>query len=223
MPRFLDSYDLFVFDLDGTLADTRADLTESVNHALEAQGSAPLSMEEVTRYVGNGAKMLMQRALGATATARVLERALTDFLQHYTEHCTERTVLYPGTREALRGLAGKDLAVLSNKPSLHSRKILSALGVEDVFARIEGGDSFPQKKPDPAGLLAVARDLGHPLDRTLVVGDSEVDIQTARAAGARAAFVTYGFRPEALTANAPDYVLRDLRELLGPAETAAFR
>jgi phosphoglycolate phosphatase len=95
--------------------------------------------------------------------------------------------------------------------------------VDGLFARIEGGDSFPQKKPDPAGLLAVARDLGHPLERTLVVGDSEVDIQTARAAGARAAFVTYGFRPEAANDHAPDYVLRDLRELLGPSEIAAFR
>ena len=223
MPMFLDTYDLFVFDLDGTLADTRADLTESVNHALRALGSDPLSIEEVTRYVGNGARVLMERALGPTATAQRLEGALRDFLQHYTEHCTERTELYPGAREALRGLAGKDLVVLSNKPSLHSRKILSALGVDGLFARIEGGDSFPQKKPDPAGLLAVARDLGHPLERTLVVGDSEVDIQTARAAGARAAFVTYGFRPEAQREHAPDYVLRDLRELLGPSEIAAFR
>ena len=223
MTTFIDAYDLFVFDLDGTLADTRADLTESVNHALRTLGSAPLGLDVVTRYVGNGARSLMERVLGPTVTEGRVEHALGEFLQHYREHCVERTELYPGVREALQGLEGKDLVVLSNKPCFHSRKILSALGVDGLFARIEGGDSFPQKKPDPTGLLTLARELGHPLERTLVVGDSEVDIQTARAAGARAAFVTYGFRPEAIRQHPPDHVLRDLRELLGPASSAAAR
>ncbi len=219
MPRFTDLYDLFVFDLDGTLADTRVDIARSVNYALSRQGLPPLEVPVVTRYVGNGARVLMERALGSRGAQADLESALRDFLAHYREHCLDSTTLYPGVLEALRGLRGegKWLAVLTNKPLDPTKRILEALGVLSFFHRIEGGDSAPARKPDPSGLLGIAGELGCDRSRTLVVGDSSVDVETARAAGAAAAVVVYGFGSLA-PGQEPDYRLERIEELLGSAQ-----
>ena len=214
MPHFLDSFDLFVFDLDGTLADTREDISDSVNHALEACGRPPVDVETVTRFVGDGARMLIERALGPGAPEASITSALEQFLAHYRDGCVRKTRLYPGVRETLEGLRGRDLAVLTNKPLFHSRKILARLGIEAFFRRIEGGDSVPAKKPDPSGLRLIAETLNRGLSRTLVVGDSSVDVRTAHAAGSRAAFVTYGFRPESRSEEPPDFILGSLSELV---------
>mgnify|MGYP005832355843 CR=1 FL=1 len=223
MPRFADIYDLFVFDLDGTLADTREDLAESVNYALSRRGLPPLDVSTVTRYVGNGARVLVERALGPAASEETVELALRDFLSRYIERCTDRTVLYPGVRDTLERLRlgeGKKLAVLTNKPLAATRKILDAFGISGLFDRIEGGDSVPARKPDPAGLEDIARSLSADLARTLVVGDSAVDVDTARAAGAASAFVGYGFGP-APAACPPDHRLERVEELLGPSSPRA--
>jgi phosphoglycolate phosphatase len=211
---FLDRFDLFVFDLDGTLADTREDLAASLNHALDFLGRPPLDLETVTSYVGNGARTLIERALGSDANPERIEAGLDSFVQDYREGCLRKTTLYPGTAATLEGLRSKHLAVLTNKPLYHSRKILAALGLEHYFLSIVGGDTLPSKKPDPAGLHTILQASGVAPERTLLIGDSAVDIETARAAGVTSAFVTYGFSPDAEREARPDHVLSSLRELL---------
>lgn len=225
MPTFRELYDLFVFDLDGTLADTREDLARSVNQALSTLGLPPLSLEAVTRYVGDGARALIERALGLPtsrpggprASGETVDRALKTFLDDYREACVKTTKLYPEVRPALEALKGKDLAVLTNKPLYPTRKILAALGIEGLFRKVVGGDSFPEKKPDPSGLCSIAEEAGHSFGRTLLVGDSSIDVRTARAAGAKAAFVTYGFKPDDWRITPPDHVLSSFSMLLGDA------
>lgn len=211
---FLKRFDLFVFDLDGTLADTREDIATSVNHALQPLGIPPLDVDTVTTFVGDGARLLIQRALGPTATLERVEAGLKAFVREYGEGCLRKTKLYPGTTETLEGLRSKDLAVLTNKPHFHSRKILGALGIDHHFLSIVGGDSLPSKKPDPTGLLTIVEASGRARERTLLIGDSAVDIQTAVAAGVEGALVTYGFSPDAGRRAGPDHILTSLLDLL---------
>ena len=216
MSGLADTYDLLVFDLDGTLADTREDIATSINHALACAGRPTLSVSEVTRLVGDGARVLVERCLGPNAAPGEVDRILDAFVEHYRDGCTQTTTLYPGVAEALEGLAGKPLCVLTNKPEFHSRKILETLGVLHRFRRIVGGDGPYPKKPDPRGMLALVREAACPPSRALLVGDSLVDYTTARAAGAHAALVTYGFRPEAVKEASPEHVLERLDDLLRP-------
>lgn len=224
MQTFPEAYDLFIFDLDGTIADTCEDLAESVNHALSMVGAARLDLSTVRSYVGDGARRLMERAVGGQGNEETISAALAAFLSHYRDACTQRTRLYPGAREGLEGLRarGKLLTVLTNKPQYPTLRILESLGVAPLFARIEGGDAVPARKPDPAALLRCTQDLGVSRDRTLMVGDSGIDVRTARAAGVGVAFVPYGFRPETPNETPPDYVLSSLEDLLGPMSSRAL-
>ena len=219
--KFIDLYDLFVFDLDGTLARTREDLAESVNHALERIGQPRRALEEVTRFIGNGARLHLERALGPKASEPLLAEGLRIFLEHYEEHCLDRTKLYPGVLEVTAALAGagKTLTVLTNKPTSMSLKILRGLGVADRFVRIDGADSFARKKPDPMGLQDHMAGCSIPPGRTLMIGDSAVDAATARAAGTACAGALWGFKPEEFDAEPPDHFLRSMEDLLGPALT----
>jgi phosphoglycolate phosphatase len=214
---FTDRYDLFIFDLDGTLADTREDIAGSLNHALGRLGLPALGLETVTRLVGDGARVLLERALGPGAPGERVDAALREFLEHYAFACTRATRLYPGVREALETLRdrGKDLAVLTNKPILHSRRILSGLGIEGAFAMVLGGDTAPERKPDPRGLLSILEGIGRPRDRSLLIGDSLVDARTARAGGIEWAWFRGGFRPGAPVDPPPDHVLSSLLDLVG--------
>ncbi len=208
-------FELYIFDLDGTLADTRNDLAASVNHALDKVGRNRLDIETVTRFVGDGAKKLLERSLGPGASAQDVATALEAFLAHYRTACLVSTRLYDGVREALRGLEPTPLAVLTNKPRFHSLKILHGLGIDGYFRWIQCGDDEWPKKPDPGGLLHILKQAGCERDRALFIGDSAVDIATARAAGVRMGFVTYGFRPDAVDENhRVDILLSDLRQLL---------
>ncbi len=219
LPPFTSLYDLFIFDLDGTLAQTREDLAASVNFALERLRRPPHDLETVTRYIGNGARVLLERSIGPGSTPELIGEGLQIFLEHYEAHCLERTHLYGGVDEVTAALArsGKTLAVLTNKPTSMSVKILEGLGIAGRFARIDGGDRFPEKKPDPAGLREVMADLGALPARTLIVGDSAVDIATARAAGIASAGVLWGFKPEEFRLEPPDYLLGRMVDLLGKA------
>jgi phosphoglycolate phosphatase len=214
-PPSFRRYDLLVFDLDGTLADTRQDLARSVNHALASLGRPPLGLETIVRYVGNGARRLLERALGEAAGPEQVEAALASFLGHYRVNCLVDTRLYPGVHEALERLESRRLAVLSNKPLGPSRTILAGLGILKRFERVEGGDSVPAKKPEPGGLLGLLEAAGVSPERALMVGDSAVDVQTARAAGVPVAGVSYGFRPEDFAAHPPDFLVHSLTELAG--------
>ncbi len=203
---------LLIFDLDGTLIDSKLDLAHSVNAARAYMDLPPLEHELIYSYVGNGAPMLIRRALGTEANEGDVARALDFFIRHYAQHCLDYTVLYPGVEDALSRLrsAGMSLAVLTNKPVRISNQIVSGLGVGDHFFRVYGGNSFDRKKPDPVGIEALIAESGLGRERTVMIGDSSVDILTARNAGVRACGVTYGFQPETLIDPRPDILVDDL-------------
>lgn len=207
--------DLVIFDLDGTLIDSKLDLAHAVNAARGHMGLAPIGNETVYSYVGNGAPVLMRRAMGPEASDAEVEHALEFFLAYYRAHMLDYTRLYPGVREALdefkdRGVA---MAVLTNKPVRFSQDIVKGLGLGHHFFRVYGGNSFEQKKPHPIGIETLLREAGVARGRTLMVGDSAVDIRTARNASVAAAGVTWGFQPESLAEEPPDVLIDRIGEL----------
>jgi phosphoglycolate phosphatase len=207
--------DLLIFDLDGTLIDSKLDLAHAVNATRAHMSMAPLEHERVYSYVGNGAPVLIRRALGEQATEIEVQEALEFFLEYYREHYLDYTVLYPGVRESLDRLhsAGKRMAVLTNKPVRISNAILQGLDVAEHFFQVYGGNSFDFKKPNPIGVETLIREAGVSGPRTLMIGDSSVDIRTARNAGIASAGVTYGFQPETLSDPAPDRLFDSMPEL----------
>lgn len=214
------SLELLVWDLDGTLIDSGPDLVASVNAALIAMRRSPLPEAEVARYVGDGAAMLMQRALGLAApldpaALALAAEGLERFLEHYAQHKLDHTVLYPGVAEGLQALAaaGFQMAVLTNKPVRPSREIVEGLGVASYFQAVYGGDSFSRKKPDPVGLHALIAESGARAAETAMIGDSAVDIRTGRAAGVWTCGVSYGFAPAAMQAAGPDFIAGDFNQL----------
>jgi len=210
----MKSAELFIFDLDGTLLDSKTDLVNSVNATRAWMHLDPLPVEQVSSYVGNGAPMLIKRAL-PDATEAQLEAALTHFLHYYKDHMLDATVLYPGVREALDEMhaAGKPLAILTNKPVRFSVTLIERLNLDKHFFRIYGGNSFEEKKPHPMGLQALMQEHGTAPERTVMIGDSSIDILTARNAGTLACGVKWGFKPETLVDAPPDLLISDLREL----------
>ena len=208
-------FGLIVFDLDGTLIDSSMDLALSVNATRAQAGLPPLPMETVATYIGNGAEMLIRRSLGPDASEDAVWEGLSFFLQYYRENMLVHTKLYPGVREALDSwrLSDKTMAVLTNKPERFSRDLIAGLGLKGYFARIYGGNSFETKKPDPYGLRLIMREMGFRSEQTLMVGDSSVDVLTARNAGVACAGVTFGLRPEDFERYPPDVLVDDLRDL----------
>lgn len=207
---------LLIFDLDGTLVDSKQDLIDAVNATRGYMDLAPLPGPKVASYVGRGAKALIQSALGDSAPAEEVDRAHTFFLKYYGEHMLDKTVLYDGVREALDTLRerGHLLAVLTNKPEGFSIRMMDRLGLGGHFVRIYGGNSFePRKKPDPVGIHALASETGIPRERIIMVGDSSVDILTARNAGVQGCGVTWGFQPETFQQAPPDFTIDHMREL----------
>jgi len=215
--------DLFVFDLDGTLIDSKLDLALAVNASRENAGMGPLEHELIYSYVGNGAPTLIRRALGPGASDKQAEQSLDFFYEYYKEHMLDNTGLYPGVQEALDELLemGKPMAVLTNKPVRFSCLLVERLGLEGHFLRTYGGNSFETKKPDPYGLNLLMSELATPPERTIMVGDSAVDVQTANNAGVISCGVTYGLQPETFEQHRPEILVDDLRELAGMFDRAA--
>ena len=207
--------DLLIFDLDGTLIDSRLDLAQAVNAARAHMGAPLLENDLVCSYVGNGAPVLIRRALGEQASEADVRQALEFFLDHYRRHALDYPTLYPGVRDSLDRLraAGKRMAVLTNKPTEVSRAILAGLGVGDHFLRVYGGDSFAFKKPNSIGVETLLQEAGVARERTMMVGDSSVDIRTARNAGVKSCGLTYGFQPESLSDPAPDFLFDRMEAL----------
>jgi phosphoglycolate phosphatase len=206
---------LVVFDLDGTLVDSSRDLATATNAALAAvaPGVPPLSLAVVRSFVGEGAGVLIARSLAQAGIRKTAEEVLPTFLDRYRRCLLDTTRLYPGVLETLDRLAGRTLAVLTNKPGDMSRAILAGLGVAGRFARIYGGGDFPGRKPDPAGLLLLLDELGVRPEEAVLVGDSAVDVRTGRAAGVPTVGVTYGLNPESLREAPPDVTIPDIRDL----------
>ncbi len=204
-----------IFDLDGTLIDSRLDLANAVNSTRERLGLGRLDHPVIFSYIGQGVQALVQRALGEGFTPRQVEQGMEYFLEYYRGHMLDHTVPYPGVREALAALRPWPMAVLTNKPAGFSRAILEGLGLARYFVAIYGGNSFERKKPDPMGVHALLNEFGIAAEEALIVGDSAIDMQTARNAGTRAAGVTYGLDPEGVRANPPDLLLASLLELPG--------
>jgi phosphoglycolate phosphatase len=207
--------DLLIFDLDGTLIDSRLDLANAVNATRRHVGMEALSNERVYSYVGNGAPVLIRRALGDQATEAEVQEALEYFLEYYGAHDLDFTTLYPGVKEALDRLrdAGKRMAVLTNKPVRMSTHIVHGLGVGEHFFRVYGGNSFEFKKPNPIGVEALMNEAGAAREKTLMVGDSAVDVNTARNARIQCCGVTYGFQPESLADPAPEILVDRMEQL----------
>lgn len=207
--------DLVIFDLDGTLVDSKQDLCNSVNATRSYMGMEPLPDDVVASYVGNGAPVLIKRAMGEGATEAQLEAALAYFLSYYREHMLDYTRDYPGVRECLSELRGRrvKMAVLTNKPVRFSKEILVGLKLGDYFFQVYGGNSFVEKKPHPVGIETLIEEAGTSRDRTWMVGDSSVDVLTARNAGVRSVGVTYGLKPYTLDEAPPDLMLDTLADL----------
>ncbi|MBI4479808.1 MAG: HAD-IA family hydrolase [Acidobacteria bacterium] len=210
---------LLIFDLDGTLIDSKTDLVMSVNATLRYLSRESLDEQTVSSYVGQGSQVLIQRALGEGVSPEEIARGLQYFLDYYRAHKLDHTTLYPEVRETLERLANGNrsverlLAVLTNKPVRVSREILEALELISLFQCVYGGNSFETKKPDPAGLRAILQETGVAASAAMIVGDSDVDIQTGAAAGIWTCGVTYGFGKLELESNPPDLLVHSLADL----------
>ncbi|HME33819.1 MAG TPA: HAD-IA family hydrolase [Candidatus Sulfotelmatobacter sp.] len=214
------SIQLVIFDLDGTLIDSRLDLVHSVNAAVRHIGRPELPEDVIASYVGDGAPVLMQRALGGEPADEALVRQGLDFfLSYYREHKLDHTTVYPGIAETLAAIqtpangTRRKLAVLSNKPVNPSRAIIDALGLGNFFSQVYGGNSFATKKPDPEGARKLLEESGVRAEHAVMVGDSHTDVETGRSAGLWTIGVTYGFAPHTLEAEHPDVIVDRPQEL----------
>jgi phosphoglycolate phosphatase len=208
---------LVVFDLDGTLIDSRLDLAESANEMLAGYGAAPLSVDTVTNLIGEGAKVLVMRALTAAGLDSGEPDALARFLAIYDRRLINHTRPYQGVAEMLRAAAGHAaLGVLTNKPERPTRRLLDAFDLSPLFSWVIGGDSSFARKPDPEGLRHLMTAAAATPGSTLMVGDSMIDVQTARAAGARACVALYGFGHlrEKIQLQGDEWAVKDVKTLL---------
>jgi len=206
---------VIIFDLDGTLIDSKLDLALAVNATRTEFQLPPLPHEQIYGYIGDGEPMLVRRALDHTSDDALVEQALKFFLAYYREHMLDNTVPYAGVREGVEQLAaaGRTLTVLTNKPERFSQLILEGLGLAAHFRLVYGGNTFERKKPDPIGVEAILRETGAAKEQALVVGDSEIDVQTARNAGVRVCGVSYGLGSERLHEHPPDLLVDSVVEL----------
>ncbi len=217
---------LLVFDLDGTLIDSRQDLVNSVNAMLDHLNRPELPDGVIASYIGDGAGMLVRRALGDPDDESYLDTALTYFLDYYRVHKLDYTRVYPGVMESLEALrldadgAGRKMAVLTNKPVNPSRAICDALGLSPYFFQVYGGNSFPTKKPDPEGLNALIREAGVDPFETVMIGDSDIDVLTARSSGAWALGCRFGLAPHTLDAAEPDCLVDSPADWTNALDTA---
>jgi phosphoglycolate phosphatase len=211
---------VLIFDLDGTLVDSKKDLTASVNHIRQKFDLPILTEDEIARFIGDGALMVIRRALADYATEANVQAGLQMFLSYYRAHMLDSTGLYPGVRETLDRLSDCKLAVLTNKPVHFSCAMLNGLGIYDRFAAVYGGNSFDHKKPDPVGIYKILSDTKGQREKTWMIGDSAVDVLTGRNAGVRTIGVTYGYAASTFEQMQPDFLIDDFPELCAVIDRA---
>ena len=204
---------VLIFDLDGTLVDSKKDLTASVNYIRTRFDLPVLTEQEIARFIGNGALMLIRRALDTKATEDNVQAGLQMFLSYYRAHMLDSSALYPGVRETLDRLSDCKLAVLTNKPVHFSCAMLDGLGIYRHFVAVYGGNSFDHKKPDPVGIYQILSDTKGQREKTWMIGDSAVDVLTGRNAGVLTCGVTYGYATETFKDAQPDFLIERFSEL----------
>lgn len=218
---------LIIFDLDGTLIDSREDLIQSVNAMLRHMNRPELPGEMIASYVGDGVAMLVRRALGDPKDKHFLNQGLEYFLSYYREHKLDHTRVYEGIPQALESIcrirnnAQRKIVVLSNKPVNPARAIVEALDLGKFCLQVYGGNSFATKKPDPEGAKAILQETGVAASQALIVGDSSIDVVTGKNAGLWTCGVTYGFAPHSLEDVPPDVIVdspAELAQLFEPSE-----
>ena len=208
-----------VFDLDGTLVDTAPDLAAATNHALACAGLEPMSVEELRPFIGHGSRVMLDAGLrhhGMSLNDPELNGLHERFFAFYADHVAVSSQPYAGVRELLEALhrAGARLAVCTNKYEHLSRALLRQLRLEPMFGAIAGRDTFAMCKPDPGHLTGAIERAGGRIERAVMVGDSEVDIATAKAANVPCIAVTFGYTPRPVREFAPDVVIDDYREFM---------
>lgn len=224
MHPILKDIRLISFDLDGTLIDSVPDLAAAVDRVLSERELPQAGIEKVRHWVGNGSLKLVERALtdalGLAPEASLLAQGHERFLYHYGQDVGSRTQLYSGVIEALAGLQaqGLILTLVTNKPKAFVPSLLQSFGLAEYFSLFLGGDSLPQKKPDPAPLLHVAEHFGIPPAACLMVGDSRHDMMAGKAAGFRTLAVPYGYNHgDPVSQSQPDAQVESLAELIIPS------
>ncbi len=212
---FLKPVDLIIFDLDGTLADTKEDIATAVNLTFAELGLPQVPREMIYTYVGDGVKKLIERAVFQVHHENAFDRALTVFQRHYMTHLLDTTRFYPGMDEVLDHYGHKTLAVVTNKPIDYTEKLLRGLKQERRFAAVLGGDSTPHLKPHPGMILKILEMTGIGRGAAVMVGDMPNDVRAARAAGICVCGIGYGLGdPEAVRRESPDYFAEKVSDLL---------
>lgn len=204
MPRFSH----LIFDLDGTLVDTKADLAAATNHMLQELNLPLLSVAQVEGFIGLGARVLIKRALGLERAA-LISQGFDIFMDYYTLHLLDQTRLYPGIEPLLDAALDQEilLSVLTNKPEQPTQAILSGLGIAEHFSAVIGGDTLQTRKPDPEGVFALQKMARRALAQTVLIGDSGIDVETGRAAGIATCGVTWGFGRDGFEMHPPEFLV----------------
>lgn len=202
---------LIIFDLDGTLIDSSQDIANAINHAILGTGLPDVSNEETIKLIGEGITRLIEKLLEPYLLDKS-DEILKKFMNYYSSHLVDNTRLYPFVKETLQGLTDFRKVVLSNKRASFSTEILEKLGVSEYFDAVLGSDTVEEKKPSPKPVNFLLDAFSVSRDKTIIVGDSDIDIKTGRAAGIRSIGVTYGYRSQE-TLHEADLLIDDLRQL----------
>jgi phosphoglycolate phosphatase len=207
--------DLLIFDLDGTLAETRQDLANAVNYALHKLDKVTLDVPTIASYVGNGVGKLLERSLGKEYTPEEYEEAWRFFHEHYSVHLVDNTCLYPGIKEILEHFSAKKMAVLSNKSHPYTVTMVERLGISPYFQLVMGSQDGLERKPSPQVILHILKQLDAAPQETVIIGDTSNDIEAGQAAGIHTCAVTFGYRSaEEIAPFRPEFTVHRVADLV---------
>lgn len=211
------SVELIIFDLDGTLVDSCRDITEALNHCFEQKGISGFCPEEVKKMVGEGVNRLIEKALQIKKVSFGMNEMVECFINYYKQHIADYSEVYPEVKETLEKLMDFKKAIISNKTTELTIKTVECLGLLKYFDFVAGSDFFSERKPSALPIIETIKKFNATAETTLVVGDSEIDIETAKAAGVKSVAVTYGYRQRELLKNA-DFIIDKISDLINIIE-----